>query len=216
MSSKLKNVYFVRHAESIGNANDVHQGPDTPLSESGLLQTSFIAERFGSIPIEGIISSDMLRAEKTAYAISEKTGNEVTLSHLFRERKRPTTIFGLPAQSEEAKAIEKAIIDNYNNPDWHYSDEENFFDLRDRARKAIAYLHEREESSLCVVTHGMFLRITIGVMQDSDIPSHEFLRLSRFLIPKNTGITWCQKGHPKAVDPNIWQMVTWNDHAHLG
>lgn len=212
----MKNIYFIRHAESVANASNIHQGPDVPLSESGLLQASSVADRFTKIDIEKIIASDMVRAEGTARVIGEKTGKEIILSPLFREQRRPTAIWGLHADGIKAKEINKAIAEHFDDLAWHYSDEENFFDARTRAREAISFLEKEPESSFCVITHGTFLRFLVAVMLDGEISPHEFLRLHAFLIAKNTGITWCQKGHPKAVDQNIWQMVTWSDHAHLG
>ena len=216
MSFMLKNVYFIRHAESLGNVAEVQQHAGMDLSEHGHTQAATVALRFTKIPIDLIISSDILRAEKTARTIAKKIGKEIIFSPLFRERKRPTRTQGIYIHSEEAKALNKTIIEHFDDPNWHDSDEENFFDMRTRAREAVGFLEDCDEASILVVTHGVFLKVIIGTMIDPDITPQQFLRLMHFLIPQNTGITWCQKGHPKAVDPNIWQMVTWNDHAHLG
>jgi len=216
MPTIRKDIYFVRHAESLGNVAEIQQHAEIDLSENGHGQASSVAERFLNISIDIVIASDMLRAQKTARAIAEKTKKELVLSALFHERKRPSETKGLWIGSDEAQAVQNAIIEHADDPAWHYSDEENYFDLRERARKAIHYLEERKEKTLAVVTHGVFLKMLIATMLNPDILPREFLRLASFLFPQNTGITWCQKGHPKAVDKNIWQMVTWNDHSHLG
>jgi 2,3-bisphosphoglycerate-dependent phosphoglycerate mutase len=38
-------LYCVRHGESVGNRDRVHQGPDTPLSDIGEDQARFVAHR---------------------------------------------------------------------------------------------------------------------------------------------------------------------------
>ena len=216
MSQTTKNIYFVRHAESVGNVAEIQQHADIDLSEHGHGQANSVAGRFLTIPIDVVVASDMLRAQKTGRAIAERTKKELILSPLFQERRRPSETAGFWIHSDEAKAVQNAIVEHLDDPNWHYSDEENVFDMRERAVKAIAYLEERTEHSLAVVTHGVFLKMLISVMFRPDIPPREFLQFAYFLHPDNTGITWCQKGHPKAVDKNIWQMVTGTAHAHLG
>ncbi|MBI1999491.1 MAG: histidine phosphatase family protein [Parcubacteria group bacterium] len=212
----MKRVYFVRHGETENNVLNIHQGSEPSLTERGREQAKFVAERLARISFDALISSDYVRACETARMISEKTGKPVVQSELFRERKNPSEINGKPHTDPEAVRIRDELIGHQNDPDWRYSDEENFFDTRRRALSAIVYLENLSEENLVVITHGTFLIMLIGCMMDAGLSTDSYRALRFFLFPHNTGITVCEKGNPKAARPDKWQLITWNDHAHLG
>ncbi|MBI4118346.1 MAG: histidine phosphatase family protein [Parcubacteria group bacterium] len=212
----MKNVYFVRHGETGSNRDRTHQGPNEPLTDLGRKQAEIVADRLTRIPFDVIVASDLKRAHETSMAISKKTGKEVVESPLFRERKIVTELIGLPHKSLEAEQIRSKVRARYDDPLWHYSDEENFFDLRGRAKEAIAFLEHYPQDNIVVVTHGMFLTTLIGVLIEPDMTPTFWQHIHNFLVTTNTGITWCQKGHPHSEKPDTWQLISWNDHAHLG
>jgi len=64
-------VYLVRHAEAEGNAKEFFQGNiDTLLTEKGLKQLDFLADRFRDIPLDAIYTSPYARARQTAEAVN--------------------------------------------------------------------------------------------------------------------------------------------------
>ena len=63
-------LHLIRHGETPLNAARVLQPADTPLSPRGLAQARALAERMRSLPLAGILSSDMPRALQTAEAIA--------------------------------------------------------------------------------------------------------------------------------------------------
>ena len=61
-------IYLIRHGQTPSNAARVMQYPDTPLSESGVLQAQRLGERLREVGIRHILSSDYARARATAEA----------------------------------------------------------------------------------------------------------------------------------------------------
>jgi broad specificity phosphatase PhoE len=48
----MKTTYFVRHGSTDGNETGAYQLHTIPLSEKGLAQVVFVAERFKNIPVD--------------------------------------------------------------------------------------------------------------------------------------------------------------------
>jgi broad specificity phosphatase PhoE len=207
----MKTIYFIRHGSTDGNETDAYQVHTTPLSEKGLAQAAFVAERFKKIPVDVIISSDMTRAAQTADCIARVVGRTVVYSGFFHEILRPSAIRGrLKADPEVMKIIER-LNRHFADDTQRHSDEENFFDIKQRAVAGLDLLAKRPEENILVVTHGTILRMLMAVMIDGEDTTPEFfLKLDHFLSPSNTGITKC------LWRDSTWRLVVWNDHAHLG
>jgi broad specificity phosphatase PhoE len=72
MDSVLKRFYFIRHAESHWNIKKLCQGHrDIGLSEKGVREAEFFAEKFSNFPIEHICTSPLKRALHTAEIIKQ-------------------------------------------------------------------------------------------------------------------------------------------------
>jgi broad specificity phosphatase PhoE len=204
-------IYFVRHGQSELNATDTHQLFTTPLSEKGKKQAKFVAERFQSIPIEKIFASDLTRAKQTAEAIANTTQKPLIFSELLRERRRPSEVIGKNYVDENAKKITDLIEQNLHDQNWHHSDEENFFDLKKRARNFLDLLEKEISENIAVVTHGAFLKMMIlTVLFGNNFDSSAFQAFNLNAKMSNTGITVAE------YIKNKWQLLTWNDYAHLG
>lgn len=159
MSNKQKKtVYFVRHGQSVDNASPVFQSINSSLSEKGRSQAKSIAERLSSVQFETLIASPVQRAKETAQYIAERTDKDVMFSDLFVERIKPTEIDGKPWTDAEANKIWRAWEESLYTPGLRISDGENFDDTILRVDNALAFLKDRTESTLAVVTHGYFLR----------------------------------------------------------
>lgn len=209
----MKNIYFVRHGESEGNQAGLYQSSETDLSEKGHLQAKLIADRFDNIEVETIISSDYIRAKQTAKYISEVAGKDIIKSQLFRERKRPSIQENQSKAIPELIAIDKEIELNWEVTDYRYSDEENFTDLRQRSKECFEFLENMTEDNIVVVTHKNFLHCLLWYcLFGFDVTPREAVIVKNNFILSNTGIVWMQYDEMK----NLWKIVTWNDHAHLG
>lgn len=81
-------IYIVRHGESDWNVAGRVQGQsqEASLTEVGIAQAKKISEQLGSIPIEAVFSSDLLRARQTAEIIALERKLEVMTDAALRER----------------------------------------------------------------------------------------------------------------------------------
>jgi broad specificity phosphatase PhoE len=207
----MKTVYFVRHGSTEGNEKRAYQHVHTPLSELGRRQAECVACRFERIPVDIVITSDMERAAETGRCIAERNRLPIVFDPLFQEILRPAIIRGKGRDDPEVLEIMRFLAENWANARVKHSDEENFFDLKERALKALAHLVERLERNLLVVTHGTFLSMLLCcMMAGEEVSPQWFDRVHHFLVLKNTALSVCEYDHGK------WQLVTWNDHAHLG
>ena len=79
-------IYFIRHGESIGNVMRRFLGhSDWDLTELGYEQAACTAKLFDSIPVDAVISSDLLRAYHTAQPIALQKNLPIQKESGFRE-----------------------------------------------------------------------------------------------------------------------------------
>ncbi len=207
----MKTVYFVRHGSTEGNEKGAYQYLNTPLSELGRRQAECVARRVERIPVDIVITSAMERAAETGRCIAERNRFPIVFDPLFQEILRPAIIRGKRRDAPEVLEIMRFLAENWTNARVKHSDEENFFDLKKRALKALEHLVERLERTLLVVTHGTFLCMLICcMMAEEEVSPQLFDRVHHFLVLKNTALSVCEYDHGQ------WQLVIWNDHAHLG
>ena len=207
----MKTVYFVRHGSTEGNEKRAYQSLNTPLSALGRRQAACAAHRFERIPVDLVITSDMERAAETGRCIAARNGFPIVFDPLFREILRPAMVRGQGRDTPDVLEMMRFLEENWTNAWVKHSDEENFFDLRKRALKALEYLAACPEGKLLVVTHGTFLCMMMCcMMAGEEVSPPWFDRLHHFLVLKNTALSVCE------YDQGNWRLVSWNDDAHLG
>ena len=211
----MKKVYLIRHGESEGNFSGLSQDASSTLTDTGKDQASFVANRIFKFDADVIISSSMVRAEQTAKIISDKINKPLEFSDLFVERRRPTEQYGLIKYKDlKWLEIEKQVKDNFDDPSFHYSDEETFYDLKYRAKKCFEFLESRNEKNIIVVTHGMFLIIlTAYAVLGEDLTGKECQKFMHVFHSSNTGLTIFRFDEEK--ENPCWRLDTWNDIAHI-
>jgi len=206
----VKKVYFVKHAESEDDHNEVHMRTDSPLSEIGREQASLLAGRFSHTPFDLLIASPLERSKETAEFIGLASGKNITFEEIFNEIKEPTVLEGISQEDQEFDSIRGVLHEKWHLPAWHYSDEENFTDARMRAKRALKLLEGIESKSVVVVTHGHFLTMLFLVMSlGKMITPDEFATFDTFSHTDNTGISLCE------LTEKGWKMRTWNDITHI-
>ena len=143
MATKL--IYFVRHGETELNAKNIRQGPEGPLTEKGREQALVTAKRFPKHKgrPQVIIASPYERTRETAEIIGKELNMKVKYSDLLVERRNPTEIIGHWGQEADVKKIVDRIDKSYHADDLRFSDEENFVDLKKRAKKLLTYIKRR-------------------------------------------------------------------------
>ena len=211
MNAKL--IYFVRHGESQLNAEGIRQGPTGPLSEKGIKQVMETAKRFpkekGKPQI--IVSSPYERTKETANIIAKELNLKVEYSDLLVERKNPSEIVGHYGEEKSVQSIVDRIDKSFHDDSLRYSDEENFTDLKGRAKKLLAYISEREEKQIIMVTHGIFLKMVVAYMLYGEkLTASMYNEVSYFNTINNAGMAICQYiSHWFSKDE--WKLITWND-----
>lgn len=210
----MKKIYFVRHGETEVNATQLtHSSPTNPLSEKGRQQAEFIATRMSKLPLEALITSIFTRAKETAEAISKKTGLPAEPSELFGEALFISKYWDQPRTPESLLAY-KNIYAHWGVPGYHEGNEENFEEVIERADKALSFLAQRPETHIGVVTHGLFLKTLLArALFGKDVTPKEQTAFAVGLLTQNTGLT-IMNYTPEGE--TLWQLWTWNDHAHLG
>ncbi len=206
-------IYFVRHGEGHHNANNLYSLPDFELTKKGMEQAKAAAERVKHLPIDLIIASPFKRAIQTMEIINQVIDKPVELSDLAVEVKRPTEIAGKRIDASENMAVRKILDDNFDNKDFHYSDEENFFDLRNRAKKFLKYLEtfEGKHNHLLVISHAVFIKMAVlSIILEDALTPKAFLTAYNTMSLATSGLTMCEK------NDKGWKLITWNDQSHLG
>lgn len=218
----MKTVYFVRHGETAGNKKKFFQTSDTPLSDEGRKQAEFIAQRVTKLGIEAIIASTMDRAKETAQIISRNIHVPVETTDLLRERILPKEQRGNTMDVPAVMRITEEVSVHFGEPGWRLSDEETFEELKERTGKVLQHLESRRENIILCVTHGVFMRMLLGrVLLGDDLTSTAMADIMSSSLTTNTGLTALRHGYKEHAgyyshSRSGWQLLVWNDHAHLG
>lgn len=205
----MKTVYFIRHGQSTGNASIMHQqGSQTGLTSKGMRQAKTMAAHMKKFALEAILSSPFIRAKATAEALSEETGLPITFSELFVERRRPSIQLKKRKTSPGFIWAQLHLMLFSRFSTYRYSDEETPSDLLLRAREALAFVANRPETNIAVITHGRFMRalyadITLG----EGITGRGYLRLTRTMKMHNTALLVA------TFDNGVWAVKKWNADA---
>lgn len=201
----------MRHGESEGNVSNVHQPETSALSLDGLRQADRLAQRFIGVQAQKIIASPVMRTKQTAEAIAKETGLEIEYDERLKEKRNPSVVVGKKYFEPHVQKVWRAIDASFHDPQYHYSDEENFFDLKERISGFINELVTRNETDLILVSHGFAIRTFVGCVIFGEIfSSQHFLEATKHLAISNTGITICDYDEERG-----WRVSVINDAAHL-
>lgn len=210
MATKI--IYFVRHGESVLNEQGIRQGREGGLSPRGIEQAKQTAKGLlqESKPFDVIISSPFERTVETTNIINEQLHLPVEYIELLAERKNPSEIIGKHKDSPEVLAITDRIDNSFHKDDFRYSDEENFTDLKMRARNLLRYIEERPEKRLLMVTHGIFLKMFVSYMLFGEkLQESDYVRLSYESGMDNAGVVICSYTTYWFRKPK-WKLLLWN------
>jgi broad specificity phosphatase PhoE len=213
----MKILYFVRHGESTGNVGDFRQGPDTPLSDHGREQATFLGKRFITIPIDCVISSTYTRTKETTELILKEIPYtpEVIYSDLCVERIKPTSVIGTKRDDPRSIEIDKLTEKHFHNLDFKIEDGETFGEMKQRAKDLLAYIDSLPYEHILIVTHGIFMRMVLAyILLGAELTSHQYWNFYERILLANTSITIFKEKMYK--DKKNLRLVVWGDHAHLG
>ena len=208
-----RRFYFIRHGETLLNAQHRRQGEEGELSENGRRQAEEVGAHLKSLPVERIISSTYPRARETAEILHKYLKVPVLYSPLLVERRNPKEIVGKSTSDPEVIRIVDQMDLAYHEDDYRFSDEENFVDLKGRAKKCIDLLARQGTREMVVVTHHIFLKMLLSYMLYREgLHNGDYTKLSFFNISDNAGISICEF-HPWKMFNKTrgWSVISFNE-----
>ena len=206
-----RTIYFVRHGETILNAEQKRQGEAGGLSEKGKVQAFALGERLSTFGIKNIFCSTFQRAMETADEILKSCPVNIEYTPLLGERKNPTRIIGLSYTDHITEEAINFMDKSYHTPDARWEDEENFQDLKDRAIKLKEFLIKNSSDKTLCVSHGIFLKMFLStLLHDKDLTVEKYIKMSMFNPADNAGITII-KYSPLNFFSNTWEIIAYND-----
>jgi broad specificity phosphatase PhoE len=207
-------IYFIRHGETELNAKGIRQGPDGPLSLLGVQQVKEVAQRFPKKKgkPEVVIASPFQRTRETAEVIAKELGMGVEYCDLLIERKNPTEIVGHSGKEEQVQNIVDLIDKSFHSDGLRYSDEENFTDLKDRAKRLLVYISKRKERQMIMVTHGIFLKMVASyIIAGEALTASDYNKLSYLNPMDNAALTICTR-KTYWFKKDKWEILVWNSN----
>ncbi len=212
--ARPRRFYFVRHGETILNAEHIRQGEEGALSKKGREQAEKVGQYLKRFPIERIISSTYPRARETATIVNTHLKVPIIYSPLLAERRNPSEIIGKNRDEPDIVRIIDQMDLAYHEDDYRFSDEENFIDLKKRAKKCLNLLARQGTFETAVVTHHHFLKILIAyLLYRERLHAADFTKLSFFNVSDNGGVSICEY-HPWKMFSATrgWEVISFNEN----
>ncbi len=162
-------ILLIRHGETQWNRELVFRGrADIELSERGKKQAQLLGERLGSMEIDAIFSSPLLRATQTAAPAAERLGIDV-----FPDEALIDVDFGDWTGLSRDEVSEK-FPDAFKK--WHANPlEVSFRDgdvMREVQQRSLNYLREaaaKDYSRIAIVTHRVILKLLlVSILEASE------------------------------------------------
>jgi 2,3-bisphosphoglycerate-dependent phosphoglycerate mutase len=204
--TSIYHITFLRHGESVGNAEDRFQGrADFPLTEKGCAQAQALADRWlaESVTFDKCIASPLLRARQTAEIISATLNMPLELDPDWMEIDN-----GLVAGLTEEQAAQVAPRPGFTTPYTHFGKTgESRWELYLRAGRAIQHLLDRAPGSYLVASHGGILNMALYAILG--IPLQADSGGPRFMFHNTTFTTFRYE-----PERHSWRMLNFDDRSH--
>lgn len=161
-----KNIFLVRHAQTVFNAEHILQGQryESELSNIGIIQADLFYSNFKNISIDKIYISGLKRSYLTAKKIIESSVpfeiinelNEINWGSIEGNK-----------LIDETKKKYLQVIERWKNGDYSAKIEngENLHDVMNRLHNAVRIIIGKEdEKNILVVTHSRVLKILLCIL----------------------------------------------------
>lgn len=222
-----KIFYMIRHGESLLNAAHIRQGWEGSLSPKGIEQAITTGKRLADHKFDAVLVSPYVRTKETAENICAQIKHKLPpleFVDLLIERRNPTDIVGQSGDDPKIKQIVDMIDKSFHKDDYRYSDEENFQDLKERARQLLVYLQHRPEKEILVVTHSIFLKMVASfILYRDHLTADRYNLLSYKNASNNASISifeynsgWLGDGWLGRKYYPIekrWRILAWDDFS---
>ena len=194
----------VRHGETEWNVQGREMGQlDSPLTKRGIQQAAALGERLRKLSVQGLYSSDLGRAVKTAEIVAAACQRQVNLDAGLRER-HMGVFQGLTLEEMQQKyPRERADYERIGFCDI-VPGGESAQQRQERSVRVLTSIAGRHsDETIVVVTHGGFL---MGFFE--------------FVLGIPAGNGWRFERHNASFSSfdyvrNTWRLRTWNDVGHL-
>lgn len=201
----MTKLYLIRHAEAEGNLyRRIHGQYDSIITENGYRQIEALAERFESVPIDAVYSSDLFRTMRTAKALYEPKKLSLETRRDLRELS-----LGIwedrPWGEVDFKEHAQMRLFCQSSPSWQVEGGENFQSLRNRVSSAILEIARRHpKQTVAIVSHGTAIRYARAAFLG--LPLEESRNLGH---SDNTAVTMLEIENEKV------NTVYCDDNSHL-
>ena len=207
IDSEIFDIIFLRHGESVGNAEKRWQGQsDYPLTNRGREQAQTLATKWlkENQKFDRIYSSPQKRAKETAEIIGTVLGVPIESDPIWMER----NIGGIAGMTSEEVQQHFPVRTTENPYAPIAGDEgEGNWELYLRAGHALHSLLQREPGKYLVVSHGGLLNQLMYAVVGT-VPQANFSG-PRFLF-ENTGFAHLTY----KVQTHQWRINSLNDRSH--
>lgn len=173
----MKHFYFVRHGQSVANAEKLIADANSPLAPLGILQVKETTKILKSLNIDLIISSPMIRAIQTAETIADSIGydkSNILIVDELRER-------GLGDLENKPKT---------QNSRWYFDTAESYGmethqALYERMKKAINRIEDLAKDSKNILLSGH--SISGDMLRLVSDKKTDFSHLANYELTENAG-----------------------------
>ncbi|HCC06469.1 TPA: histidine phosphatase family protein [Candidatus Nomurabacteria bacterium] len=153
----MKEIYIIRHAESISNAGEKTDSHDSiPLSEKGKLQAVELVEKLDIVP-ELIVVSSYSRTRETAEPFIKKHSSVPIETWDVQEfTYLDPKIYNGTCRADRIEPSLKY----WKESDIYYktsNEVESFYEFTKRIEKFIEQLKNRTEKKIVIFSHGLFI-----------------------------------------------------------
>lgn len=202
----MTEIYLIRHTQAEGNIYRVMQGHwDGDVTPFGVLQLHALAERFRTIRLDAVYSSDLYRAYVTAKAVTEDHGPEIVCDKRLRELDMGSwegRFFGNKLY-ETPDIVEKFLTDPW---EWKVDGAETLEAVAVRAVEAVnEYAEKHDGQKIAVVSHGVTIRCLLTKLLGLPTSGDGIAP-----IMKNTAVS------KLIYDNGSYTVEFLNDVSHLG
>lgn len=198
-------LFLVRHGQTAANVNHQLVGStDIPLDELGERQARQVGARFAAIEIDGIVTSPLQRARRTAEAIGQVSGHEPVvvpgLTEIDFGQIEGLTIHQVLLQFPELQPR----LEDLHDMDLTWPGGESRRGFHERVMATFLGLIDRYESrKVAVVCHGGVIGSFYAQLERG--PHNDLVRYA---------VANCSVSH-LIVTPEQTLIRMWNDIAHL-
>lgn len=160
----------MRHAEAEGNLyRRIHGWYDAQITENGYRQIAALEQRFSSIHVDTVYSSDLFRTKATAAAVYRPKGLRLNTVRDLREVHMG--IWENLAWGEVVRVDGEELLKfNSMDPTWHVDGAETLEALRQRVSNAIRRIAAANPNkTVAVFSHGTAIRNALAVFHGMTI-----------------------------------------------